>query len=408
MQDTLHSNVETNQEILISPQKCKSKKYDSFLLAIDLGGTKINAALCAKKEKEKNWEILFVQTFETKKIQNINEIFFQMQKISFAIYTEKYTSASVGIAGPLSQDKKHAYITNVGWNISSKDIQKKHKLSSVILLNDLEAVGNGLFSLSQKDFLKLDNLPNIDTEQRGILAAGTGLGVAIISLVDNLDKKNENYIEKNEEEKNHKEQRYMIHPAEGGHIPFAAITQEDKLLQIYLEKKLKRTMTYEDLVSGRGIISIYDFLTRNTVEQNINKQDTHKKKVNKKITNKQNTNDQSTLHKKIQSLDGALKIQLIQKNIEDSVCKKTFNLFIRYYAQFAQTFALFTLPRGGIYIGGGIARKIQNILLKSNFRKIFEDNTKMKNVLKEIPLRIITNKYVALIGCCNAFEERKR
>ena len=395
------------QEIFISPQECKSEKYDPFLLAIDLGGTKIDAAVCSKKIGEKKWQILFVHTFETKKVQNIDHIFDEMQTFFFSEYHQKYTSACIGIAGPLTQDRTRANVTNVGWNLSSKKLQKKYKLSSLIFLNDLEAVGKGITSLTEKDLLKLDNLPLAITAQSGILAAGTGLGVATISPI----------INQNDFSKKTKETIYAVHPAEAGHIPFTTITQEDELLQKYLSKKLKRKVTYEDVISGRGILATYDFLIKQRRDETTKERKKQERKKQVNVMNKQAnainnrielTKKQADLYKKIQSLTGTQKIQLIQKNITDPICKKTFDLFITHYARFAQTYALFTLPRGGIYIGGGIARKMQKILLKSNFRKIFEDNFVMRHILKEIPLRIITNKYIALLGCCNAFEEDKK
>ena len=81
----------------------------------------------------------------------------------------------------------------------------------------------------------------------------------------------------------------------------------------------------------------------------------------------------------------------------DKTCKAAFDLFKIIYAKFARNLALDDLGFGGVYIGGGIAPKNRDIF-DSQFVKEFESNYMLSYVLKKIPVYLITNENIGLIG----------
>ena len=60
-----------------------------------------------------------------------------------------------------------------------------------------------------------------------------------------------------------------------------------------------------------------------------------------------------------------------------------------------------SMPFRGIYLSGGIAPKIINLIKKSDFLKKFRDKGRMSDVMKSFPVYIINNTDIGLIGCRN-------
>jgi glucokinase len=56
------------------------------------------------------------------------------------------------------------------------------------------------------------------------------------------------------------------------------------------------------------------------------------------------------------------------------------------------------LPHGGLYIAGGIAPKILPLMQDGSFILNFTQKGRMRSILEEIPVHIILNQQVGLIG----------
>ena len=63
-------------------------------------------------------------------------------------------SACFGVAGPVRNGRSK--ISNLPWIIDSRELTKELKLSSVGLINDLEAYAYGIDALESKDFITLN------------------------------------------------------------------------------------------------------------------------------------------------------------------------------------------------------------------------------------------------------------
>lgn len=77
---------------------------------------------------------------------------------------------------------------------------------------------------------------------------------------------------------------------------------------------------------------------------------------------------------------------------------QTLDIFIRSYGSVAGNLALTTLPDAGIYIAGGIAPKLLSIMQDGRFMEAFLDKGRMSDLLLDIPVYIILNTMVGLIG----------
>jgi glucokinase len=76
--------------------------------------------------------------------------------------------------------------------------------------------------------------------------------------------------------------------------------------------------------------------------------------------------------------------------------------FCAIFGAVAGDIALAHGARGGVYLAGGIAIKIQDVLARSAFRARFEQKGRLSPYVKAIPTRLILNDDVALIGAARA------
>ena len=61
-------------------------------------------------------------------------------------------------------------------------------------------------------------------------------------------------------------------------------------------------------------------------------------------------------------------------------------------------FALRTVATGGVYVGGGIAPRIVDKLRDDTFLRAFLDRGRMRGLVERIPVRVIVNPHVGLLG----------
>jgi len=357
-----------DKHIYIKPTEFDPKHFERYMLSADVGGEHTYLAAMGIKDK-KNFEILFIQVFETSKIEDIFNCLNQVLAEAHNDYKIEIARAVIAAAGPVSRKRTYIKLTNVDLKIDSKEILENTLLKKVILLNDFEAIGYGLDLLDLErdvillphvgeDLTRKDNLTNT----YAVMGAGNGLGVSIAYYSNN----------------NH---MHVPLPSEGGHIEFSPHDHLELELVHYLKdyvlKKKVAHPEYERLVSGPGINHIYDFLR-------------HKKMLPETEANLQ-----------IDALKGNEKLVEIQNHVNDETCKKAIELFIMFYARAARNLALTSECYSGLFLAGGIVIKYMEKFIHSDFMKEFEMHDVRSDVLRKTPVYIIKNKNVGLLGCCN-------
>ncbi len=329
------------------------KKYTSFILGSDVGGTNTSLGIFGIK---KNFPKLILSLhFKSQELKGlhfaVNEALNYVEKN----YKIKITKACFGLAGVLSANKDSAKITNVAWNISKKTLIKNTKFKKILLINDFEAVGYGINMLTKKDVKQIKKAKKVPKAPIVVVGAGTGLGKTTLIY-------NEQY------------KSYAPLKSEAGHSDFATQDQQELNLVNFIKKnkKIKVSVPYELVLSGRGLSNIYQFLKKS--------KKFNETKYTKEIGKAKNQPELISKYRKV-----------------DATCKTTFEIFKTIYAKFARNFALDSLAFGGVYIAGGIAPKNKEVF-DTAFIKIFEQNYKLSFVLKKIPVYLIMNPNVGLLG----------
>jgi glucokinase len=94
-----------------------------------------------------------------------------------------------------------------------------------------------------------------------------------------------------------------------------------------------------------------------------------------------------------------------QAEAGEGTARAALDMFCAIYGAVAGDFALAHGARGGVFLAGGIAEKIENYLESSAFRASFEDKGRLSYFVKPIPTRLIRNKDAAFLGAARASVE---
>jgi glucokinase len=74
------------------------------------------------------------------------------------------------------------------------------------------------------------------------------------------------------------------------------------------------------------------------------------------------------------------------------------DLFVSIYGAEAGNLALKIMATGGVYLGGGIAPKMLSKLSGPLFMQAFTAKGRMQALLESMPVMVITNDQIALLG----------
>ncbi len=270
------------------------------------------------------------------------------------------SAACLGIAGPIHEQRCNA--TNLPWVIDAAALADRFGLADVHLLNDLEAAAHGMLHLSVDEFVELNPRALPQSGHAAVIAAGTGLGEAILAWDG---------------------ERHIVLPTEGGHCDFAPNTEQEDALLIHLRKRFGGHVSNERILAGDGFGNLYDFLRASDyaeADPDIEAEMSHG-----------NRNAVISRH------------GLLGK---DPLCTEVMRLFARIYGSEAGNLALKCLPRGGIYIGGGIGPKIRAALAAGEFVRGFLDKGRMARAIEHIPLRLSLNAEAPLLGAAHMAAQR--
>jgi glucokinase len=341
-----------------------NEKFSNYVLGIDIGGTNTNLAIAGIKNHKPI--LLFSHNYQTNHLESIIPAIENISTYANKNYKINIDFSCIGAAGVVSQSNDFVKLTNANWYISSKEITEKTNLDSIYIINDFQAIGYGLNLLDYKNKNDIISIRpgksdlNYSKSTIAIIGAGTGLGKSILTYDSSFN-------------------AYIPLPSEGGHADFSIQSNFEVQLVEFIKnlRGISKPLTYEELLSGRGIEGIYLFLRKN--------QEFNESPYTKEID---------------ESID---KPQLISKykNL-DETCKVTFGLFSRFYGRCAKNFVLDTLSKGGLYIAGGIAVKNKEIFSSNEFINEFENVYNRSDLLKSIPISIIVNYDVSLYGACYA------
>ena len=315
-----------------------------MILAGDIGGTKTNLGLFDVQNGA------LVRTLHKRYSSRDHKGLEEIVADFMASTGTKVSAAGFGIAGPVVDGRVRT--GNLPWVVDGAVIAKQLGLSRVRLLNDLEATAHGIAVLGPGDLETLHVGASAPQAPRVVIAAGTGLGEAIL-FWDGT--------------------KHIPTATEGGHADFAPHTNQHADLWKFIKTR-SEFVSAELILSGRGFRTVHEFLSSTVRHPSF---------------------DDTTM-------DPAVEITKLALAKQCPVCVDTVNLWVEIYGAEAGNLAVRTVARGGIYVAGGIAVKILPLLKDGRFVAAVQHKEKMSDFLAQIPVQVVLDEECPLKGAANA------
>ncbi|MBW2057567.1 MAG: glucokinase [Deltaproteobacteria bacterium] len=328
-----------------------------MLLAGDIGGTKTNLAVYPPGFPP--GEPLVEKTFPSARYPNLESLV----KEFLSQVDLKVDRAAFGVAGPVLRGRVRT--TNLPWEIDQEHLREVLNLSSICLLNDLEAIAQSVPLLKGRDLRILNRGKPVEGGAIALIAPGTGLGEAFLTWDGS---------------------RYLAHPSEGGHVGFAPTNRLEIDLLRYLRDRYQfEHVSYERVCSGLGLPTIYAFLK-----------------------DRGQAEEPAWLAERLAAAEDRTPVIVnaaLGKWGTCELCVATLDTFVSILGAEAGNLALKVLATGGVYLGGGIPPRILPILKNGRFMDAFVRKGRMSSLLTNIPVRVILNSKAALLGAaCRGLE----
>jgi glucokinase len=315
-----------------------------MILAGDIGGT--NARLAYFQPQNGHLRLVSERVYPSREHSEFGEIVNQFVQDSGT----RPEAACFGIAGPVRNGRVDA--TNLPWVIEQSRLAKQIQLPATLLINDLEANAWGIGALDPADLVALNKVTGPSVGNQAVVAPGTGLGEAGL-FWDGT--------------------RHNVFACEGGHTDFAP--QNDLQIELlrFLQKRFGH-VSYERILSGPGLVNVYEFLRDNGHGLS------------------------SELDAAMKNSDPAAAISRAAIDGSSELAVKALDIWISVFGAEASNLALKTMATGGLFLAGGISPKILAKLTGPLFMEGFLNKGRLRPLVETIPVQVVTNDKTGLLG----------
>ncbi len=261
--------------------------------------------------------------------------------------------ACFGVAGPVIRGR--AKITNLPWTLDAEHIQRELRLARIDLINDLQAIASAVPRLLADEIHTLNPGEAVAGGSIAVIAPGTGLGEAFLTWNGAA---------------------YTAHPSEGGHSDFAPTDSSQIGLLHYMLQRHSH-VSYERVCSGLGIPNIYAYLRDSGFAP-----------------------EPAELARQLAAApdpNPVIAAAALDPTVPCRLCRATLDLFVEILGAEAGNLALTVLATGGLYVAGGIPRRIIPLIDDGNLLRAFTRKGRSSAVLARIPVHIVTRR-LGLLG----------
>jgi len=171
--------------------------------------------------------------------------------------------------------------------------------------------------------------------------------------------------------------KIRAYATESGHASFGPRNAIERRLLAFAAER-HEVVAVEHVLSGLGLRTLYDFIVHEGLAP-------------------------ATAQLEIDRAEdaGAVIGRLGARDLDDA-CAATVALFADLLGSELGNTALRSIPRGGLFIWGGVARKLRNVLERGELLDAFLDKDRMRDLLLTIPLALIDEPDLGLIGARHA------
>lgn len=255
--------------------------------------------------------------------------------------------AALAVAAPI--EKGTAAFTNLAWRLDERALARRLRIEKVVLLNDLAASARGCLLTPPSSLIALtEGRPARRGQNLAVIAAGTGLGEARLIWTGTA---------------------HLALATEGGHRDFGPRNPLEIELLRFLEGRYPDHVSYERIVSGAGLGSLYDFFAARggAVPPGV--------------------------AARLAGEDRNAAIAEIGLAREHLPAERAVDLFASIYGAEAGNLALGELALGGVYVTGNIARHILPAR-REIFLAAFRAKGRFADLLSRVPVAVVTDPLV--------------
>ena len=257
-----------------------------------------------------------------------------------------FDACCLAVAGPVfaKDGDETAQLTNAGLAFSRRGVAAAAPARKALLVNDMVAIGTAVAQLPRERFEALHQVSRRPSQVKGVLAAGTGLGLSVV--VDG---------------------RCLA--SEGGHARVAPVGAFERELVAFTESERAAeggVVTWEHYLSGSGV---------------------------------------ATLHRAVCAVWGAPAPTLAAREVvrrgldgNDPVCETTVRTWVGMFATVAAGLAVTALTFGGVYLAGSVAAALAPALREAHFQCRFREGAGAADLLADIPLFLTADTRIGVEG----------
>ncbi|MCC5974767.1 MAG: glucokinase [Rubellimicrobium sp.] len=314
-------------------------------LVADVGGTNTRVAL-AEGRRLKQGSIRRYANGDHPGLENVLRRYLAEED------APQVQAACVAVAGPVQGGR--ARLTNLDWEMDLGGIARATGAEVTDLLNDLQAQGHALGHLEAASIRTLLPFPDHPRDAtRLVIGVGTGFNIAPVFITG---------------------RHRLVPPAEAGHVNLPIRTEDDARLAAYVTAKLGFA-SVEEVLSGRGFEQVHAWARSEAVSGAVS----------------------GAGARGVTATTGEI-LEAFRTGT-DPVARRTVEVFARMLGSVAGNLALTTLPFGGIYLIGGVARGVAPHLLDCGFAEAFRDKGRFSDFMQGFGLGVIEDDFAALVGC---------
>lgn len=260
---------------------------------------------------------------------------------------------AIAFAGPVGGEVLK--LTNNPWVIRPALMQEKLGVEQFVIVNDFAAIAHAVAGLEGAAYGHVCG-PDRDLPETGIVSIvgpGTGLGVA--SLLKRAD-------------------GYDVIATEGGHIDWAPLDPLEDRILVHLRENFRR-VSVERLVSGRGLLNIYEAL--------------------------------GTIEKRPFTLRDEKDLWTAALSGSDTLAAAALDHLCLIFGAVAGDFAL-AQGAHAVVLAGGLGLRLVDHLPRSGFRDRFIAKGRFERMMDEMPVKVIVHPQPGLFGAAAAFASAHR
>jgi glucokinase len=329
-----------------------TRQGDSMLLVGDIGGT--NARLALVSASEGPHRFLRQATMPSADYRGARELVTAFLRDAAV----RVDGVVLAVAGPVVEGR--AALSNLGWVVEEDALRDDLGVGDVRLLNDLVALATAIPHIEPSG---LRTLQAGDAESGGaiaVVAPGTGLGESFL-LRDGA--------------------RYRAYASEGGHADFAPADELQMELLEWMRGRVDH-VSFERVCSGRALPDLYDFLAQRPGAP-----------APRRVRQAPPGEDRAP----------AIVDDAFDPAAPCPLSRGAIDLFVSILAAEAGNAALRVLATGGVYLAGGMPKRMLPALETPDVRERFLRKGRLSPLLARVPLHVVTQPRVALLGAaCHA------